>query len=478
MHRFALIGTSGLSLLALGCPADTVDADTDTAPATSDSSSGEPPGDTTTSAAESTGEPPPMTDDGSSSSDGGSTDDGPPPPAVCGDGLVGGDENCDGTNLDGMDCIQQGFEGGELACDADCRHFDTSACFFFFCGNGTIQGDEICDGTATGAATCLTEGFESGTLSCNSNCSAFDTSTCGICGDMTLNGDEPCEGTDLDGHDCESEGYQGGTLACAADCTLDVSDCSVCGDGIANGFESCDLADLGGETCASLGLEGGTLGCQASCTYDFSMCDIVGIPFGNDGTYSGFELNTPVTPCDDISATGTATNLGDDTNIVVPIGFSFPFYGVQYVDANINSNGSVRFGDALEHSLANSCLPTASAATTNAIFAFWDDLNPSLGAGEVRYETLGPAGSQRFVVQWDTAHYSGDTLDLIRFQVVLHEGTGQVEVCYPDTLSAANVGNNGAEATSGIQQNSMVGLQYSCNTPDLVNGTYLFYIPN
>jgi nitroreductase len=86
--------------------------------------------------------------------------------------------------------------------------------------------------------------------------------------------------------------------------------------------------------------------------------------------------------------------------------------------------------------------------------------------------------NRRFVAQWETAHFGGDTNDLIRVQAMLDEATGQIHVCYPDTLSAGNAGDNGAQATSGIQQNSMNGFQYSCNTPDLTNGTLLLYIPN
>jgi hypothetical protein len=80
-------------------------------------------------------------------------------------------------------------------------------------------------------------------------------------------------------------------------------------------------------------------------------------------------------------------------------------------------------------------------------------------------------------MQWETAHYGGDGVDLIRVQAMLDEASGQISVCYPDTLSLANIGNNGAEATSGIQQNSVTGFDYSCNTPTLVNGLQLLYVP-
>lgn len=45
------------------------------------------------------------------------------------------------------------------------------------CGNGVIEGSEQCDGSALGGATCVSRGFTSGTLSCNTNCT-FNTSSC------------------------------------------------------------------------------------------------------------------------------------------------------------------------------------------------------------------------------------------------------------------------------------------------------------
>lgn len=47
---------------------------------------------------------------------------------TCGDGTVQAGEICDGSNLNGSTCIQQGFTGGSLTCAADCKSFVTSSC--------------------------------------------------------------------------------------------------------------------------------------------------------------------------------------------------------------------------------------------------------------------------------------------------------------------------------------------------------------
>ena len=47
---------------------------------------------------------------------------------LCGNGMIEGPEACDGSDLGGSTCSDQGFSGGTLSCDASCN-YDTSGCF-------------------------------------------------------------------------------------------------------------------------------------------------------------------------------------------------------------------------------------------------------------------------------------------------------------------------------------------------------------
>ena len=47
--------------------------------------------------------------------------------SVCGNAVVEGNEQCDGSNLGGQTCVGRGYDGGTLGCNADCT-FDTSSC--------------------------------------------------------------------------------------------------------------------------------------------------------------------------------------------------------------------------------------------------------------------------------------------------------------------------------------------------------------
>lgn len=115
-------------------------------------------------------------DGGSSSSDDGASESGSSEgTGVCGNGVVEPGEDCDGDELDGSDCVEQGYVTGTLACAADCS-FEYGGCNN--CGDGNQFGVELCDGDDFDGETCLSQGHQGGELGCVADCSAFDTTQC------------------------------------------------------------------------------------------------------------------------------------------------------------------------------------------------------------------------------------------------------------------------------------------------------------
>lgn len=47
--------------------------------------------------------------------------------SICGNDIIEGGENCEGSNLNGKSCQDLGFGGGTLSCDISCS-YDVSAC--------------------------------------------------------------------------------------------------------------------------------------------------------------------------------------------------------------------------------------------------------------------------------------------------------------------------------------------------------------
>ncbi|HEV8323995.1 MAG TPA: hypothetical protein VG389_20430 [Myxococcota bacterium] len=205
-------------------------------------------------------------------------------PPVCGDGVIGGAEDCDGADLGGQTCesVSPTLTGGTLACDGACA-FDLSGCTLSAdCGNATLDAGEDCDGANLGAGDCILEGFDGGVLACSGIC-RYDTSGCRLCGNGAVESGEQCDGGDLGGATCASigMGFASGTLGCTTSCTYDVAGCDVpvlCGNGMidAAAGEQCDGTLLGGQTCATQGLGGGALACTPGCVFDTSGCAACG----------------------------------------------------------------------------------------------------------------------------------------------------------------------------------------------------------
>ncbi len=97
--------------------------------------------------------------------------------ALCGDGIIEGVEQCEGSDLNGNTCVSLGYARGNLSCNALCR-FDTFQCVPPVCGNNIAETGEICDGTDLAGHTCQTEGSWTGMLSCLPGCMGFNLSQC------------------------------------------------------------------------------------------------------------------------------------------------------------------------------------------------------------------------------------------------------------------------------------------------------------
>ncbi|MCK5075738.1 MAG: hypothetical protein KAR38_05150, partial [Calditrichia bacterium] len=90
----------------------------------------------------------------------------------------------------------------------------------------------------------------------------------------------------------------------------------------------------------------------------------------------------------DVSGAGTeVTGMGDDDHQgPFPIGFTFEYYGNEYTEFYIQSNGTINFIDEYI-TLANQPIPT-EATPNNFLAWMWDDLNPAAG-GQIFYHTIG-----------------------------------------------------------------------------------------
>jgi hypothetical protein len=99
---------------------------------------------------------------------------------VCGDGVMEGDEECDGDDVGGQFCsdVNPLFVGGYLVCLDTCV-IDVAHCELPECGDNNAQGYEECDGYDMGDhADCKDHGFRCGYTTCNTDDCTLNTDDC------------------------------------------------------------------------------------------------------------------------------------------------------------------------------------------------------------------------------------------------------------------------------------------------------------
>ncbi len=167
----------------------------------------------------------------------------------------------------------------------------------------------------------------------------------------------------------------------------------------------------------------------------------------------------------EISQNGTVVADGDDSTEVVSLPFTFKYYGTDYNQVSICSNGWMALGIDSSHTYSNTYIPNSSSPN-NVIAPFWDDLSPTAtGSGKIYY--YADTTNHMFIVEWDSVyHYSSSTPE--KAEVILYDpaynptltGDGEIVVMYASPLGQSDV-------TVGIEnQDGSVGLQY------MYDGTY------
>lgn len=181
--------------------------------------------------------------------------------------------------------------------------------------------------------------------------------------------------------------------------------------------------------------------------------------------YSWADSNEPGGPAYnwfDISGIGTVVGASDDTNYgPFNLGFTFNYYGVDYTNVRVCTNGWLSF-TSTSNTLSPQGIP--NTADPNALLAvMMRDLNPG-SAGSLKYYV---DGSSRFIVQWTGVPVYG-TSDFQTFQVIIN-ADGSIVYQYQTVVNATNC-SVGIENHTGTD-----GLQTAFNTAYLTNNLAIRY---
>ena len=149
----------------------------------------------------------------------------------------------------------------------------------------------------------------------------------------------------------------------------------------------------------------------------------------------------------------------DGSSSLIPLGFSFCFYGTTYNSVFINNNGNVSFGTTYSTFSSNS-FPDPSFVM---IAPFWGDVDTRNAASGLVYFKKTPTS---LIVKWDSVGYYNSMSDKLNdFQLIITDGTdsivpggNNVSFCYGDmqwTTGSASQGVGGfggTPATVGINK--------------------------
>ncbi|MEI6765569.1 MAG: gliding motility-associated C-terminal domain-containing protein [Bacteroidota bacterium] len=193
------------------------------------------------------------------------------------------------------------------------------------------------------------------------------------------------------------------------------------------------------------------LGCNAGCAH----LDATYIATGTTTNYTCTSIPyTPPYPYN--TGTPILVNIDDVWSNAIPLPFNFCYYGTNYNQIVVGSNGCITFdmsnaGGYCPWSYTATC--PSSSLILNCIFGPYQDINPALG-GSMYYAILGTWPCRTFVVNYyQIPEFSCTTL-INTNQIVLYESTNVIEV-YMQNKPLCSTWNSG---------NALVGIQNATGT--------------
>lgn len=150
--------------------------------------------------------------------------------------------------------------------------------------------------------------------------------------------------------------------------------------------------------------------------------------------------------------TGTVIPSSDDvTHGPFNIGFTFNFFGNNYTQFYVGSNGWIGFSAGQTTGYTAAYIPNAGSPR-NVIMADWEDLFP--GSANIYYTTIGTAPNRRLVVSFNAVPHYGCRSNLHTFQFVLYETTNVIDINYLSKPLCA--GNNSTAGLVNIDNTNVV----------------------
>ncbi len=163
-----------------------------------------------------------------------------------------------------------------------------------------------------------------------------------------------------------------------------------------------------------------------------------------------FYVEHPVYNWIECRGRGTQLSLGDDQTEQVPLPAqfgTFRYYGQDYSQIAICSNGFIAFGSYSDAPWSNATLPTTDLAGP-AVCANWDDLYPPVGNGVWYFHDT---TNHAFVIEWDSVAYYSPQSQWDKFEILLQDSLNRSPNGENRIVVQYKTANNYVSNTAGIQ---------------------------
>jgi hypothetical protein len=164
---------------------------------------------------------------------------------------------------------------------------------------------------------------------------------------------------------------------------------------------------------------------------------------------------------------GTPLDYDDDQTGQFTLPFTFKYYGVNYTQISICSNGWVALGSTTSVDYSNSGIPNADGPPA-MVAGLWDDLYPGTAGAAACIYYYNDAVNHRYVVEWFRVPHISYPATEENFEILLYDpaytptptGDGEIIIQYKTAMKET-------DNTCGIENSiQTVGIQY------YLDGTY------
>ena len=177
-----------------------------------------------------------------------------------------------------------------------------------------------------------------------------------------------------------------------------------------------------------------------------------------------------------------------DASVLVTLPFSVQYYGRNFTNLSVCSNGYIAFGDQTSNAYAQNWTIPGALGAFSQVSAFWDDFSlTSSGSGRVWKKT--DTANHRFIIEWSRVHNVGsgatETFEIIIYQESYYPtptNDAEILVLYNAVTNGdygdhyASVGIDNFDQTVGIQYT--YNNQYATGAAQLTNGRAILFTTN